>query len=292
MNQGKGGLERVVIGHAATGASAEVYLLGAHLTSFIPKRGGADLLFVSQKAEFAEGKAIRGGVPIIFPQFSDMGPLTKHGFARTALWEVASAADSEVTLVLRSSEATRKLWPHDFEALFRIALVPHGEEAALETEFTVKNTGSSAFAFTVALHTYFAVKDIHVTRVEGLHREGEDLYYLDNTQGRKKIKEESRDVGFTGETDRIYLHTADELRLNDTERAIVIKKSGLADAVVWNVWADKVKSMADLGDDEWPRYACVEVAAVEHPVQLNPQQSWTGKQTLYEQSRSRSPSAL
>lgn len=82
MNQGKGGLERVVIGHAATGASAEVYLLGAHLTSFIPKRGiptpsleivcgigsdrlsmhtpgGADLLFVSQKAEFAEGKAIR-----------------------------------------------------------------------------------------------------------------------------------------------------------------------------------------------------------------------------------------
>jgi glucose-6-phosphate 1-epimerase len=65
-------------------------------------------------------------VPIIFPQFSDMGPLTKHGFARTALWEVASAADSEVTLVLRSSEATRKLWPHDFEALFRVALVPHG----------------------------------------------------------------------------------------------------------------------------------------------------------------------
>jgi D-hexose-6-phosphate mutarotase len=42
---------------------------------------------------------------------------------------------------------------------------------------------------------------------------------LDNTQGRKKIKEESRDVGFTGETDRIYLHTADQLRLNDTGMA-------------------------------------------------------------------------
>ena len=40
----------------------------------------------------------------------------------------------------------------------------------METDFTVKNTGSSAFAFTVALHTYFTVKDIHVTRVEGLHR--------------------------------------------------------------------------------------------------------------------------
>ncbi len=56
-------------------------------------------------------------------------------------------------------------------------------------------------------------------------QEGEDLYYLDNTQGRKKIKEESRDVGFTGETDRIYLHTADELRLNDTgtrDRAVTL----------------------------------------------------------------------
>jgi hypothetical protein len=36
----------------------------------------------------------------------------------------------------------------------------------------------------------------------------------------------------------------------------------------------------------------VEAAAVEHPIQLNPQQSWTGKQTLYEQLRSHSPSAL
>lgn len=36
---GKGGLETVVLKHAETGASAEVYLLGAHVTSFVPTAG-------------------------------------------------------------------------------------------------------------------------------------------------------------------------------------------------------------------------------------------------------------
>jgi len=36
---GKGGLGRVVLHHAPTGARAEVYLLGAHVTSFVSKRG-------------------------------------------------------------------------------------------------------------------------------------------------------------------------------------------------------------------------------------------------------------
>jgi len=280
---GKGGLGRVVLHHAPTGARAEVYLLGAHVTSFVSKRGGADLLFVSEKAEFAEGKAIRGGIPIIFPQFSDLGPLPKHGFARTALWELASSSEAEATLVLRSSETTKKQWNHDFEAIYRVALVPHGEgEAAMETTLTVKNVGEAPFTFTTALHTYFAVKDIHLCQIKGLdHEEGNDLHYLDNCQGRKKVKEESKEVRFYGETDRIYLNTSNRILLNDdTERVISISKSGLPDGVVWNPWAEKAKSITDLGDDEWTKYACIEAAAFEHPVHLGPQQSWEGKQIL------------
>lgn len=56
-----------------------------------------------------------------FPQFSDFGPLAQHGFARNSQFEVLSRAEDSVTLVLRSSEATRQLWPHDFELFVTVS---------------------------------------------------------------------------------------------------------------------------------------------------------------------------
>src|SRR5579864_495667 len=85
---GSGGLVRAVISTPA--AEAELYLQGAHLAHWT-LRGQRPVLFVSPKSLFASGKAIRGGVPIIFPWFgarSDgkLGPA--HGFARTSEWTV------------------------------------------------------------------------------------------------------------------------------------------------------------------------------------------------------------
>lgn len=83
--------------------------------------------------------AHRGGIPIIFPQFSDMGSLTKHGFARTAVWELRSqSGDAKVTLALSSSAATRQVWPHDFEALYRVAIVPLGGEHSVHPRHVVR----------------------------------------------------------------------------------------------------------------------------------------------------------
>ena len=66
--------------------SATLYLQGAHLTSWVPA-GGAEVLFVSELARFAPGESIRGGVPICFPQFAELGPLPMHGFAHIAEWQ-------------------------------------------------------------------------------------------------------------------------------------------------------------------------------------------------------------
>lgn len=68
---------------------------------------------------------IRGGIPVCFPQFSDFGPLSQHGFARNTAFEVLSSAKGTASLVLRSSEATRKVWPHEFELVIMVRTPRH-----------------------------------------------------------------------------------------------------------------------------------------------------------------------
>lgn len=73
-----------------------VYQQGAHLTSWRTELG-EEHLYTSPKAVYADGKAIRGGVPLIFPQFSDLGPLpVSHGFLRTSKkWKVNKSSTNE-----------------------------------------------------------------------------------------------------------------------------------------------------------------------------------------------------
>ena len=75
-----------------------------------------ELLFVSKRAVFSPPTAIRGGIPICWPQFGKMGPVaTQHGFARNLAFEVSEQTAESVTLTLRSSEATLAQFPHTFE---------------------------------------------------------------------------------------------------------------------------------------------------------------------------------
>ena len=95
-------MESIRLVHTPSGASAEVYPHSAHVTSWIPA-GGTEALFVSRAAHFQPGTAIRGGVPVIFPQFATFGPLPKHGFARLERWSPADSPPSRAVLRLRDS---------------------------------------------------------------------------------------------------------------------------------------------------------------------------------------------
>jgi len=152
---GCGGQKALLLTHPS-GSSATVYLQGAHVTSY---RGSdhVERLFISSQSNFAPGKAIRGGIPLCFPQFSNRGPLPAHGFFRTADWQFASSKTDDgacsVTLVLRSSEATMKAWPHEFVATCCVTL--RGD--SLNVEVAIENKSSAAAAVTGALHSYFRV---------------------------------------------------------------------------------------------------------------------------------------
>lgn len=260
----------------ASGASVEIYLQGAHVTSWRPA-GGEEVLFMSRESRFETGVPIRGGIPIVFPQFSNRGPLPQHGFARTQSWEVEeqgmnAEGASFARFRLTDSAPTRALWPHSFLVELLVTL-----DEGLSTTLRVTNTEERSFNFTSALHTYFQVGDVGGVRVEGL--EGSRFLGTESGGESQAVVEPIR---IEGETDGVYGGTADRLWIRDAsrKRTIVIDKPGFPDAVVWNPWVEKAQAMPDFGDDEYRTMLCVEPGAIAEPVHLAPGEQWSGTQVL------------
>ena len=256
-------------------ARAEIYLHGAHLASWIPARSD-EQLFLSRKSEFREGAAIRGGVPIIFPQFSNMGSFMRHGFVRVMAWEFVGAetvANNAVaaTFRLRDSDATRKIWPYSFLAEFVVILGGN----RLEMRFTVTNTDRQPFSFTTALHTYFYVMEVGQVEIENLN----GVRYHDQVTGKDEV-ETTALVKFDNEVNRIYFNTPPHLILREGNRILDIHATGFTDTVVWNPGALNSAALADMEVEGYRRFVCLEAAAIGTPVQLAPNESWRGTQTL------------
>ncbi len=268
-------LPRLRLSHAS-GNSAEAYLHGAHVTSWIPA-GGAEALFLSRAARLEPGAAIRGGVPVIFPQFAELGPLPKHGFARTQPWERVDAGDdggASARLRLRGSGETRRIWPHAFAAELAVEL---GDDW-ISLTLSIQNTDTTPFSFSAALHTYLRVGDVRETAIEGLH----GIRYRDREGGEQLKVDDEREVTVDGEVDRVYLDTPPELRVHDRAngRAFRVEASGFADTVVWNPWAAGAAKLPDMEDEEYLEMICVEAAQVGSPVTLEPGAGWSGVQRL------------
>ncbi|XP_010046962.2 putative glucose-6-phosphate 1-epimerase [Eucalyptus grandis] len=282
FSKGVNGLDKVVL-RESRGSSAEVYLYGGQVTSW-KNDHGEELLFVSSKSIFKPPKAIRGGIPICFPQFSNHGSLEQHGFARNRVWSIDndpaplptnSTSKACVDLIFKPSDDDLKIWPHSFEFRLRVALGPGGD---LMLTSRIRNTDAKPFTFTFAYHTYFSVSDISEVRVEGL----ETLDYLDNLQNKERFTEQGDAITFESEVDKVYLSTPTKIAILDHEkkRTFVIRKDGLPDAVVWNPWDKKAKAMADFGDDEYKHMLCVEPASIEKTITLKPGEEWRGRQEL------------
>jgi glucose-6-phosphate 1-epimerase len=257
------------------GASALVSLFGGQVLSWTPP-GGAERLYLSPDAVFDGKTPIRGGIPVCFPQFADLGTLPAHGFARTRNWSVVTERGSKdyalVTLGLTDDEATRVLWPHAFSAELSILL----EESRLDLEFEVTNTGDRDLEFTAALHTYLAVREVEESRLEGLH----GFSFRDKTDA-NRIKRDSGDVLLIeGETDRVYHDVQRPVLLREYDRSLGINADGFPDVVVWNPWIERSAAIADLPDDAFRHMLGVEAAAAQQPVRLAPGESWGGRQTL------------
>jgi len=240
-------------------AAANVFLHGAQVTSYIPE-GQEPVLFLSELSRYEGGRAIRGGIPLSWPWFADHpsdSSKPAHGFARTTELTVKktgllAGGGEGITLGLTDNEATRGLWDYSFSLELDISI-----GSALDLALTMRNTDDERFSITSAFHSYYHVSSIGDISIMGL----EDSDYIDKVDG-FKVKTQDEPVRISEETDRIYLHTEKGCILSDPGygRKIRIRKSGSGSTVVWNPWRDKARSMADLGDDDYRGFVCVEVA--------------------------------
>jgi glucose-6-phosphate 1-epimerase len=255
-----------------SGATAQIQEYGAHVTSW-RTADDVERLFLSERAEFKPGVAIRGGVPIIFPQFAALGPLPKHGFARTLSWHAESNSQDAAAFSLVASDATMNIWPYRFAARYQVAL----QENALQLQLSIHNTDKSLFAFTAALHTYLRVQDIAQVSLQGL----QGCRYRDTAHGGIENVETNPDVRFIGEVDRIYVSTSRPIQVRQSNRRpLQCDAQGFTDTVIWNPGAELSRKLADMQDEGYRNMVCVEAAAIATPVVLQPGEAWRGLQRL------------
>jgi glucose-6-phosphate 1-epimerase len=244
------------------GVTAELFLQGAQVTAWRPS-DERPVLFTSPNSAFAPGRAIRGGVPIVFPWFGTnrhTPAAPQHGFARTATWyldgvETAGRGSLTLTLSLGDGDVGSAFWPERFRAIYIVTFAQ-----TLSLRLAVQNRAAHPIVFEEALHSYFAISDVAQIAISGLA----GTTYIDKTDAARRKSQSADPITITAETDRVYLGTPRQCVVEDRgwRRSIVIEKNGAASSVVWNPWTEKAIAMADLGDPAWRGMVCVETGNI------------------------------
>ena len=255
------------------GDTVLVALQGAQVLSWVS--GGRERLFLSPANHWDGRTAIRGGIPVCFPQFNARGSLPRHGFARNLSWQAAQPLEqadlAQLDCTLTADDHTRAIWLQAFEVQLRVSITP----GQLQVTLSVDNQGPTPLSFSGALHTYLAVDDIAQARLSGLGGQAE---WDALTDARAPADAALR---FEGEFDRVYAAAAAPLLLADGAHRLEIAQSPQwADTVVWNPGQIKCAGMADMTPDGFSRMLCVEAAQVFQPVGVPKAGRWQGWQRL------------
>ena len=267
-------LAPVVLRNAA-GDEAVLSPHGAQLLSWRPA-GEPEQIYLSGLSQPGPGIAVRGGTPVCFPQFSERGPLPKHGFARTQAWRLIAAPPPPGPVAQASFQLDSAMagpWDRDFCVVLLARLGPRW----LELHLQAANTGRTPWSFTAALHTYLRVQDVRTARLAGL----QGLDYEDMVGPSTLRKETGGDLAIAAETDRVYRAIAQPLVLTGGGMAPRrLSQEGFADAVVWNPGPAKAARLGDMPEGDWLHMLCIEAGAITQPLELAPGKTWSGLQRI------------
>lgn len=240
-------------------AEATVSLYGGQVLSYRPTEQSHDVLFMAGKAQYLEGKAIRGGIPVCWPWFGkrpDRPDFPGHGIARINRWSVAEAkqldaGNTQIRLSLKQPLPQHlNWWPHGFELQMMISI---GKKLILE--LITHNTSRQPFTVTQAFHGYFRIGDIKQCRLTGL----ENIDYLDNLDGaRQKRRNDALTV--SNAIEQVYQLNNGTVNIVDAilKRKIAVRSFDATAMVVWNPWTTGAAAMPDLNETDFQNFICVE----------------------------------
>ena len=268
---------------ASDGAKATVHSQGGHVTSWVGSAGD-ERLYMSPNAVYQSGKALRGGVPVIFPQFSDMGDGPTHGVARSRQW---SRVDDGLTAGKGVFEIhICKNDPQFVGYECRLLLTVTVSDAVLRLTARVDSTtadGTTAKDFGFAFHTYFGISDVANVTLGGFE---DGMTYADNLKDRAIVSaaEAKAFTAIDGEVDRIYTGVQKPLTIRDKGlgRDLVVGGAGLHDVVLWNPWIEKNARLSDLPQpDGYRGFVCIEHGSLLPRVAFpKPGEAWEGSQIV------------
>ena len=284
---------------SSDGATAIVADHGAHLLSWCPA-SGVEALYLSPTSRFGAVDAIRGGVPVIFPQFGEQGPGKRHGIARVLPWRLLSVTIKDGAAVAWLALQGRLDLPdnqesHDSQdsqdsqesqesqesqragaAAYRLLLEMRLQGESLQLGLTIDNIGSAAWSCQAALHTYLRVDALVQCGVDGL----QECRFIDQTAGSVVATQAPARLDFFAEVDRIYTDAPSPLLLCDGQRRLGVAQHGFTDTVLWNPGAIKAAALTDLPAQGYQKFICIEAAVIATPLTLEPGTCWRASQRL------------
>ena len=242
---------------------------GAQLLSWVTP-DGAEQFYTPDNLQIQPGKALRGGVPICFPQFSGRGELPKHGFVRTKNWRFIERSEQQLIFSLSHDPETLALWPHEFELTQSITLNENGLCIVLDFH----NQSAQTLSFSAALHSYLRVHDVTQTQLLGL-----DACQYEDAADQSTMKTQHGALCVNGEMDRVFADAPKQLVLKRASQSdLIISQDGFADTVVWCPGPIIAAAFTDMPEQDWQRMLCVEAAVAAAPIRLVAGGHWHGWQ--------------
>lgn len=251
-------------------AEATLFLQGAQLSHY-QRHGEAALIWLSPDCDFQRGTPLRGGIPICWPWFGNLNKnpaaiassykeeTAAHGLVREQEWQlnyINNLSDGRTHLNLQLPfNYTR----HVEEPLQATLSYDIYIGKTLELILTVKNISNKPLNYSTALHSYFAIADIHETAVTGL----ENTPFID-CLNEWQTSTENTSLKIAGETDRIYQQVSGEQQIIDSgnKRIITINSQDSNSCVVWNPWIEKSQRLNHFPDTGYKNMLCLETGKI------------------------------
>ncbi len=231
---------------------------------------GLELLYLSPLVASFPDQPIRGGIPLMFPQFGDSGPLRKHGFVRDLQWtlvdEREDAVSKNISYFLDIKATDFPEWPFDASLQLNASV----GSASFTIELSILNSGNENFSFTGGFHPYFAISSRKDIQVNGL----EVLSFRDSFPG-----ENAYVLNGDGLVERQYMGDA-EIQFYNGSHWLKLTSSGFDSWMVWNPGSAGATKISDLPDADWDKFICIEPIVLAKPIFLEQGKTFNARLTV------------